>query len=175
MVDGMKELIDAFLDSKEEVFMVFQSSPKIHISLIFWYFIYFLVAGAVLQFLLQFFLIEWNALFSMIVLFAIIICSEILRQKTQYYITDKRIIKSIDLGFYHGMDNFYFTDFSEIYLWTRYGWIIGYENFHMKRTGLLDNFFNHVKISGLEDYEAKKILDVLESILVGQDNKILKR
>lgn len=155
-----------WLESDEKISLVFQSSPRVHISNLIWYIITFLILSAILDFFLSLYYINWNESFSLIVFFSIILISEMIRRNTNYYITDKRIIKKVDFKFSKYLKSFYFDDFSEIYVYSGFGFLFGYENLNMNRVGFINNFFNHVAIRGIDNHTIEKIFNVLEDVLV---------
>ena len=162
------------LKADEKELFTFQSSAKIHVSNFLWYIFGTMIFGAGLQLLLKYFALDWSAIHTTIVFIGVVSFSEMLRRKTEYCVTDKRIIRKTDLGFFENVTNFYYADFSEIYLWSRYGFIFGYDHLQMMRSGFMNDFFGHVTIPGLSNSDAQKILDILETILVDKDSEILK-
>ena len=155
-------------DFDEQIIYTFQSSPKIHLVNLIWYFFGTLLLGAALQLTLGYFAIGWQQSFILVPVAIICLIAEALRRATRYTITNRRVIKETNVLFLHSATDYYFEDFSRIYLYSKFGFIFGYDNLHFVRTEIVENFFGHVTISGLNRQEADKIISILEETLISK-------
>lgn len=152
---------DILLEPGEKISLVFQASPKMHISMWLWYAIGSALPILVLQYLFILDFVDWNIVFYALFLIVLLL-SEYVRQNSHYYITDRRIIRSTNLKSFQGLKNYYLNDFSEAYVYTTWGRFFGYNNLHLCGKEFINNFFNHILIRGLDKITLDKIYPVLE-------------
>jgi hypothetical protein len=160
MTEVMEPDCNSPLNLNEKIKYRFQNSIKLHFYNFPLYFLITFIFSIVTQAQAQMFGINWNSGLFYLPFFLVIIYFELDRRNTHYYITNQRIIK--ETNFLHNKaKNFYFTEFIEIYTYSKWGTFLGYDNLHLKRKGFVNNFFNQVIIGGLDKKVANKILETL--------------
>lgn len=160
MTTDLKYTCVSSLNTNEKIKYVFQHSIKLHLYSLPSYFFLTIIFSVVTQVPAQIVGINWNSHLFYLPFFIIVIYFELMRRNTQYYVTNQRIIKEVSF-LLKEIKNFYFTEFTEIYTYSKWGTFLGYNNLHLKRKDFLSDFFNPVTIGGLDNNVADEILEVL--------------